>query len=255
MIAFSGTVLITGASAGIGEACARRFAAAGARLLLAARRRERLERLAGELRDAHQSEGYLLDLDVRNSGVVTQTLANLPAEWSAVDVLVNNAGLGRGLDPLQEGHPADWDEMIDTNIKGLLYVTRTILPGMIERGRGHVINIGSIAGHEVYPRGNVYCATKYAVRALTQGLRMDLLGTPIRVSTVDPGLVETEFSTVRFRGDEERADKVYQGYTPLTADDVADAVLWCATRPLHVNVDQIIIKPTDQASTTMVSKE
>ena len=254
MQSFNGTVLITGASAGIGEACARRFAAAGARLLLAARRRERLERLAGELRDTHQSDVYLLELDVRNSGVVTQMLANLPAEWSTVDVLVNNAGLGRGLDPLQEGHAADWDEMIDTNVKGLLYVTRTVLPGMIERGRGYVINIGSIAGHEVYPQGNVYCATKHAVRALTQGLRMDLLGTPIRVSTVDPGLVETEFSTVRFRGDEERAEQVYEGYTPLTADDVADAVLWCATRPPHVNIDQIIIKPTDQASTTMVNR-
>ncbi len=256
MTAISGrTVVITGASAGIGAACARAFAAAGARLFLAARRTERLEELARELSDAYGTESHLLALDVRELGIVTQLLTQLPAEWAEIDVLVNNAGMGRGLDPLQEGNPADWDEMIDTNVKGLLYVTRAVLPGMIERGRGHVINLGSVAGHEVYPGGGVYCATKHAVDAITRGLRMDLLGTPIRVSTVDPGLVETEFSVVRFRGDEERATRVYQGYQPLTPDDIADAVLYCATRPPHVNIDQIILKPVAQASAMLVAKE
>ncbi|CAN5610644.1 MAG: SDR family NAD(P)-dependent oxidoreductase [Gemmatimonadetes bacterium] len=255
MTTLSGTVLITGASAGIGAACARAFAAAGARLILAARRTERLEAIAEELQRAHGTETHQLALDVRELGVVTQLLAQLPPEWEAIDVLVNNAGLGRGLDPLQEGDPTEWDEMIDTNVKGLLYVTRAVLPGMIERGRGHVINLGSVAGHEVYPGGNVYAATKHAVDAITRGLRMDLLGTPVRVSTVDPGLVETEFSTVRFRGDEERAKRVYHGYQPLTPADVADAVLYCATRPPHVNIDQIILKPVAQASAMLVHRE
>jgi 3-hydroxy acid dehydrogenase / malonic semialdehyde reductase len=247
------TVLITGASAGIGEACARAFAGAGARLVLAARRADRLEALARELRDAHGTESHVLALDVRDVGVVTRVLDDLPAEW-AVDVVVNNAGMARGVDPVQAGDPRDWDEMIDTNVKGLLSVTRALLPGMIERGHGHVINIGSTAGHEVYPGGAVYCATKHAVGAITRGLRMDLLGSGVRVSTVDPGLVETDFSATRFRGDLERAARVYQGYTPLTPADVADAVLYVATRPPHVNVDEVILKPTDQASSTMVNR-
>ncbi len=226
----------------------------GARLLLAARRTGRLEALARELSDMHGTESHLLGLDVRELGVVTRALSGLPEEWTRVDVLVNNAGLARGFDPLQEGEPADWDEMIDTNVKGLLYVTRALVPGMIERGRGHVINIGSIAGHEVYPKGNVYCATKHAVTAITRGLRMDLLGTPIRVSTVDPGLVETEFSLVRFHGNHERAKRVYEGVQALTPDDVADAVLYCATRPPHVNIDEVILKPTVQASATMIAR-
>lgn len=255
MTQFPGTVFITGASAGIGAACARAFAAAGARLILAARRTDRLEALAGDLEEVHGTAAHLLALDVRELGVVTQILAQLPREWQAIDLLVNNAGLGRGLEPLQEGNPAEWDEMIDTNVKGLLYVTRAVLPGMVERGRGHVINLGSTAGHEVYPGGSVYCATKHAVRALTQGLRMDLLGTPIRVSTVDPGMVETDFSLVRFRGDEERARRVYRGLQPLTSADVADAVLYCATRPPHVNIDEIIMRPTAQASATLVHRE
>lgn len=253
MIENPGTVMITGASAGIGEACARAFAAVGARLVLAARRVERLEALARELGEAHGTETHLLALDVRDVGVVTRVLDDLPREW-AVDVLVNNAGMARGVDPLHEGDPRDWDEMIDTNVKGLLYVTRALLPGMIERGRGHIVNIGSVAGHDVYPGGAVYCATKHAVDAITRGLRMDLLGKPIRVSTVDPGLVETEFSRVRFRGDEERAGKVYQGYRPLEPRDIADAVVYVATRPAHVNVDEMIIKPLDQASVTMVNR-
>ncbi len=244
------TVLITGASAGIGAACARAFAREGARLVLAARRTERLQALAEEL----GAECHLIALDVRDGEAVASTLAALPAEWAEVDVLVNNAGLGRGMEKLQEGTMADWDEMIDTNVKGLLYTTRALTPGMVARGRGHVVNIGSVAGHEVYPGGAVYCATKHAVGAITRGLRMDLLGTGVRVSTVDPGMVETEFSVVRFKGDEERARRVYAGMTPLTPDDIADAVLWCATRPPHVNIDEIILKPTDQASATLVHR-
>jgi 3-hydroxy acid dehydrogenase/malonic semialdehyde reductase len=253
-MSFSGTVLVTGASAGIGEACARAFAAAGARLVLTARRRERLEALAEELRAAHGTECHLLTLDVRDAAAVEAALGGLPAAWAAVDVLVNNAGLGRGLEPLHTGRPGDWDEMVDTNVKGLLYVTRAVTPGMVERRRGHVINLGSVAGHEVYPGGAVYCATKHAVDAITRGLRMDLLGTGVRVSTIDPGMVETEFSVIRFHGDRERADRVYRGMTPLTATDVAETVLWVATRPPHVNIDEIILKPTDQASATLVHR-
>ena len=248
------TVFVTGASSGIGAACARAFAAAGARLLLAARRGERLEALAAELREAHRTETHLLELDVRDDGVVVRSLAGLPADWGEIDVLVNNAGLSRGLDPVQQGDPRDWDEMLDTNVKGLLYVTRAVLPGMIARGRGHVINLGSVAGHEVYRGGAVYCASKHAVDAITRALRLDVLGTGVRVSTVDPGLVETEFSLVRFRGDAERAGSVYQGLTPLTPADVADAVLWCATRPPHVNVSELLLLPTDQASATAVHR-
>jgi 3-hydroxy acid dehydrogenase / malonic semialdehyde reductase len=251
---FSGAILITGATAGIGEACARAFAAAGARLLLVARRTDRLESLASDLEREHRAEVYTLALDVRDSAVVAHVLTELPAEWAEVGVLVNNAGLSRALDPVHRGDVRDWDEMIDTNVKGVLSVTRAILPGMVERGRGHVINIGSIAGREVYPGGAVYCATKHALDAITQGTRCDVLGTGVRVSSVDPGLVETEFSRVRFRGDEERARRVYEGMTPLTAADVAEAVLWCATRPPHVNVDQIVLKPTDQASALLVNR-
>lgn len=250
----NGTVLVTGASAGIGDACARAFAAAGARLVLTARREERLRALADELRAEHGTESHLVTLDMRDREAVLSTLSSLPGEFGAVDVLVNNAGLGRGLDKVQTGDVDGWDEMVDTNVKGLLYATRAVTPGMVERGRGHVINIGSVAGHEVYPGGAVYCATKHAVGAITRGLRMDLLGTGVRVSTVDPGMVETEFSVVRFAGDRERADSVYRGMTPLIAADIADAVLWVASRPPHVNIDEIIIKPTDQASATLVHR-
>jgi len=250
----NGTVLVTGASAGIGEACARAFAAAGARLVLTARREERLRALADELRAEHGTESHLVALDMRDREAVLSTLSSLPGAFAAVDVLVNNAGLGRGLDKVQTGDVDGWDEMVDTNVKGLLYATRAVTPGMVERGRGHVINIGSVAGHEVYPGGAVYCATKHAVGAITRGLRMDLLGTGVRVSTVDPGMVQTEFSVVRFAGDRERADSVYRGMTPLVAADIADAVLWVASRPAHVNIDEIIIKPTDQASAGLVHR-
>lgn len=247
------TAFITGASSGIGEACARALGQAGARLLLCARRVVRLERLAAELRGAGIAT-HIFQLDVRDRAGVASALATLPAEWREVDILVNNAGLSRGLDPIHEGSIDDWEEMIDTNIKGLLYVTRAVVPGMVERGRGHIVNIGSIAGHEVYPKGNVYSGSKHAVRALTRGMQIDLNGTGVRVTTVDPGMVETEFSVVRFRGDEERASAVYSGVTPLTPADVADAVLYCVTRPRHVNIHEMLLMPTDQATSMIVNR-
>jgi serine 3-dehydrogenase len=248
-------VFITGASSGIGRSCTRAFAWQGARLILAARRQTRLEELAAELKLKPGREVHILVLDVRSQAAVQGAVDDLPSGWEEVDVLLNNAGLSRGLDKLHEGKISDWEEMIDTNIKGLLYVSRAVIPGMVKRGRGHIINIGSIAGHEVYPGGNVYCATKFAVNALTKGLRLDLSGTGLRVTNVDPGMVETEFSLVRFRGDAERAEKVYKGLTPLSPDDIADAVVYCATRPPHVNISEIIVMPTDQASTTVVHRK
>jgi serine 3-dehydrogenase len=248
-------VLITGASSGIGKSCARAFAETGARLILAARRLQRLEELAVELKRKPGEDILLLTVDVRDQPAVEHAVNGLPGEWATIDVLVNNAGLSRGLDKLQEGKLDDWEEMIDVNIKGLLYMSRAVIPGMVKRGRGHVINIGSIAGHEVYPGGNVYCATKFAVDALSKGMRLDLSGTGLRVSQVSPGMVETEFSLVRFRGDSERAGKVYQGLTPLSPDDIADAVVYCATRPPHVNISEMIVMPTAQASTTLVHRK
>lgn len=248
-------VLITGASSGIGEACATVFAQAGARLILVARRRERLEQLALQLGQEYGCELYLLPLDVCDRAGIQSALDQLPMPWSEVDILINNAGLSRGLDKLYEASIQDWEEMIDTNIKGLLYMTRALVPGMVSRGRGHVINIGSIAGHQTYPGGSVYCATKAAVKAISEGLKQDLLGTPVRVSSVDPGMVETSFSEVRFHGDTERGKKVYQGLTPLTAEDVADVVFFCATRSPHVNISQIILMPTAQASATLVYRQ
>lgn len=247
-------VLITGASSGIGAACARVFAQAGAKLILVARRLEKLEQLSEELSQTFSTQLYLLSLDVRDFASVESTLSTLPSAWSEVDILINNAGLSRGLDKLHEGSIQNWEEMIDTNIKGLLYFTRQLVPGMVSRGRGHVVNLGSIAGHQTYPGGNVYCATKAAVKAISEGLKQDLLGTPVRVTSVDPGLVETEFSRVRFHGDTERANKVYQNLTPLTAEDVADVVFFCATRPAHVNISEVILVPTDQATATLVHR-
>lgn len=248
-------VFVTGASSGIGESTARAFAALGARVLICARRDDRLEALARAIAYEHKVPVHHFRLDVRDRAAVDMAIAGLPEQWRAIDVLVNNAGLSRGLDKLPGGLVSDWEEMIDTNVKGLLYVSRAVAPGMIERGRGHIINIGSIAGHEVYPAGAVYCATKFAVRTLSKGLRLDLNGTPIRVSEVAPGMVETEFSLVRFHGDAERAGKVYQGLTPLGPDDIADAVVWCATRPLHVNVSDVVIWPTAQASPSLVHRK
>lgn len=247
-------VFITGASSGIGASCAKVFAQAGAKLILAARRREKLQQLADELSKNFAVEIHLLELDVRDRSQVENAIASLPPSWTNIEVLINNAGLSRGLAKLQEGDFQDWEEMIDTNVKGLLYVTRYVVPGMIDRGNGHVVNIGSIAAYQTYPGGNVYCGTKAAVKAISEGLKQDLLGTPIRVSCIDPGLVETEFSEVRFHGDRDRAKKVYQGLTPLTPDDVADVVFFCVTRPAHVNISQILLVPVDQATTTLVHR-
>ncbi len=252
-------VFITGASSGIGAACAKIFATGGAKLILAARRLERLDRLANELVEtklvASVNEIQLLELDVRDRPQVESVITALPDAWKNIDILINNAGLSRGLDKLHEGNFQDWEEMIDTNVKGLLYMTRYIVPGMVSRGRGHVVNIGSIAGRQAYPKGSVYCASKAAVRAISDGLKQDLLGTAVRVTEIEPGLVETEFSNVRFHGDSEKAKNVYQGLTPLTADDVADVVYFCATRSPHVNISEVLLVPTDQATATLVHRK
>jgi len=247
-------VFVTGASAGIGEAAVKAFAAEGAKVLMCARRTDRLKELARAIERDHKSAAHFFPLDVRDQAAVDKAVAALPEDWKAIEILVNNAGLSRGLDKLPGGLVGDWEEMIDANVKGLLYVTRAVLPGMIERGRGHVINLGSIAGREVYPGGSVYCATKFAVKAISKILRLDLNGTPVRISEVAPGMVETEFSLVRFHGDQERAEKVYKGFMPLKAADIAEAIVWCATRPPHVNVSEVVIMPTAQASTTLVHR-
>lgn len=249
------TVFITGASSGIGAACALRFAEAGARLLLCARNFDRLKECVKNLQLEHKVEIHAFQLDVSQRAEVQKKLMGLPKEWQTIDVLVNNAGLAMGLDTLQEGDVDNWEEMIDINIKGLLYVTRAILPRMIARKSGHIVNIGSVAGHEVYPKGNVYCATKHAVDALTKGLRMDLAGTHLRVSTVDPGIVETNFSMVRFKGDKARAEAVYKGFTPLTPYDIADAVFYCTNCPPHVNISELRIMPVAQAAAMQLHKE
>jgi len=247
--------LITGASAGIGAACAWRFAAEGHDLALWARRGDRLEALASKLALRYGTTVHRAAVDVRDQGAVADAAAQLIDEAGVPDVLVNNAGLAAGLDPLHEGDPDDWERMIDTNLKGLLYVTRAVLPGMVERDSGHVINIGSTAGHQVYPRGNVYNATKFGVKALTKGMNIDLAGTAVRVSSVDPGFVETEFSRVRFDGDDDRAAAVYEGFKPLTADDVADAVWYVASRSPHVNVFDLVITPTAQRDAFVVDRD
>jgi 3-hydroxy acid dehydrogenase / malonic semialdehyde reductase len=247
-------VCITGASSGIGAACAEAFAREGAALVLLARRTERLKDLAHRLASTYSVRVHAAELDVRRQKDVGKFFGGLGPDWKEIDILVNNAGLSRGLQKLQEGRLDDWEEMIDTNVKGLLYVTREVLPGMVARNRGHVINIGSIAGHQTYPGGNVYSATKFAVNGLSRSLKMDLLGTAVRVSSVDPGMVETEFSLVRFHGDTARAARTYDGMKPLEPADVADVVLFCATRPAHVNIGEIVFTPVDQASATLVHR-
>jgi serine 3-dehydrogenase len=247
-------IVITGASSGIGEACARRLAAEGAYLILWARRIEALDGLADELEAQHEHHVHVAAVDVRDREAVGAAAAAVIDAGDTPHVLINNAGLARGFATVQDGDHADWDEMIDTNIKGLLNVTRAFLPAMIEAGRGHVVNIGSTAGHMTYPKGNVYAATKYAVNALTQGLSLDLVDTPIRVSGVDPGFVETEFSTVRFRGDEERAKKVYEGFRPLSGDDVAEAVTWVISLPEHVMIQDLVMTPTAQRNIYVVNR-
>jgi hypothetical protein len=241
------TVLVTGASSGIGKACAIHFAEEGANLVITARRKERLEELAQELSKKYGIQCLAKTLDVRNKNEVDTFFKDIPT----VDILVNNAGLALTSDKVQDAQTDNWDVMIDTNIKGLLYVTRAALPGMIKQNRGHIINIGSTAAHGCYVSGNVYCATKHAVRALSKSLRIDLMGTALRVSEVDPGAVETEFSEVRW-GDKEKAKKFYQGFDPLVADNVADAIVYCATRPPHVNIAELVVTPQAQGDIAQI---
>jgi 3-hydroxy acid dehydrogenase / malonic semialdehyde reductase len=248
-------VLITGASSGIGKACAYDFAREGASVIILARRKEKLNALAEELKRDFNTEVRVLSLDLRNQNEVEAGFNSLPEEWKNIDVLINDAGLARGLSKIHEADTTHWEEMIDTNIKGLLYITRLVAPYMVKRESGHIINIGSTAGHEVYDSGNVYCATKFAVKALTQSIRIDLLSKNVKVTSVDPGMVLTEFAYVRFSGDEEKINKVYKGVVPLTAEDVSQAVLFAATRPAHVNINEIIITPSAQASSTQVYRK
>jgi len=243
-------VLITGASSGIGAACAEIFASNHYDLVLAARRKEKLEVLASDLKARFGVQVLNVELDVRDAEAVAAKLNALPDNWKKIDVLVNNAGLSQGLDPIHEGNLNDWDTMIDTNVKGLLYVTRLISPWMVQQQSGHIVNIGSIAGKETYANGNVYCASKHAVDSLNKAMRIDLLPHGIKVSGIHPGAVETEFSEVRFKGDKERAKAVYQGFEPLLAADIADAVWYAVSRPAHVNVNDLVIMPTAQPNTS-----
>ena len=247
--------LITGATSGIGEACATLFAQQGYQLILLARRADRLEKLSTSLAASHGVTVMPLVADVRDKAALTAILEAIPAAWKKVDVLVNNAGLSQGLDPIDKGDTDDWDTMIDTNVKGLLYMSKLVSNWMIPSQSGHIINIGSIAGKEVYPNGNVYCATKHAVDALNKGMRIDLLPHNIKVTAIHPGMVETEFSLVRFKGDEDRAKKVYQGLTPLMAQDIADAIWFVVSRPAHVNINDMVIMPTAQATATITNKK
>jgi 3-hydroxy acid dehydrogenase/malonic semialdehyde reductase len=248
------TVFITGASSGIGRATAIAFAREGARLLICARRLEPLEELQNALTAAGSPAVHVFQLDVQLRADVEAAIANLPADWKDIDVLVNNAGLSRGLAKVYEDDPQNWEEMIDTNVKGLLYVTRSVVPGMVTRGHGHVISLGSTAGYITYANGAVYCATKAAEKAISEGLKIDLMGTAVRVTSVDPGMVETNFSSVRFRGDEEKAAKIYQNITPLQPEDIADAIVWAATRPAHVNIHNILMTTIDQANSTVFNR-
>lgn len=248
------TVLITGATSGIGEACAQLFANEKYNLILAARRKERLEHLASDLSEKFGVKVLTLVLDVREKNNVTQKLETLPDAWKNVDVLINNAGLCLGLDPVQQGNMDEWDTMIDTNVKGLLYVSRIVSCWMTKRKKGHIINIGSIAAKEIYPNGNVYCATKHAVEALSKSMRIDMLPFHIKVTAIHPGPAETEFSEVRFRGDTDRAKKVYEGYKALMAQDIAEAIWFAVSRPSHVNIDDLLIMPAAQATATIVDR-
>ena len=249
-------VFITGASSGIGRATAKAFAAEGAKLLLCARRMDRLTELARELSALRPgAEVFPFALDVRDTRAVRETLANLPDDWKPIEVLVNNAGLSRGLTKVYEDDPHNWDEMIDTNVKALLHVTQAVVPGMIERGSGHVISLGSTAGYQTYAGGAVYCATKAAEKVIMEGLRIDLIGKPVRATSIDPGMVETEFSEVRFRGDKDRAAQVYANLQTLQPEDVAEAIVWAATRPMHVNVHSILMTSIDQANSTVFNRK
>ena len=245
MIAF-----ITGATAGIGRATAELFAKNGYNIIITGRRKERLDEFSSQLKSTYNIDVLTLNFDVRNLKEVEAAIGSIPGNWKKINVLVNNAGLAVGLNSIQEGEIEDWERMIDTNIKGLLYMTRTLAPVMIENGYGHIVNIGSIAGKEVYANGNVYCATKHAVDALNKSMRIDLLPHHIKVTAVNPGMVETEFSVVRFKGDDTRAKSVYKGLEPLRSEDIAETIWWVATRPAHVNINDIIIMPAVQANAT-----
>lgn len=247
--------LITGATSGIGKATAERLAENGFDIIITGRRKEKLQELEDVLKKEYNADVLSLEFDVRNYAEVEKYLGSLPERWKRVDILVNNAGLAVGLNSIQEGVVDDWERMIDTNVKGLLYVTRIISPGMVERRSGHIINIGSIASREVYANGGVYCATKHAVKALSQGMRLDMVDYGVKVTLVCPGAVETEFSLVRFKGDQTRADKVYDGFVPLTAEDVADAIYYAVSAPDHVDVQDVLLMAKAQASATVFHKE
>ena len=246
--------LVTGATSGIGEATAKKLASIDYDIIITGRRNDRLEKLASDIKSEFKVDVLSLNFDVRSNDEVTKHLSSLSSKWKEIDVLVNNAGLAAGLSTFQDGDLSDWERMIDTNIKGLIYVSKIVSNLMIARGKGHIVNIGSIAGKEVYPNGNVYCATKHSVDALTKGMRIDMVKHGIKVSSIDPGMVETEFSVVRL-GDKEKADAVYEGLTPLYAQDIADAIEFMVTRPAHVNINDMIIMPTAQASATVVARK
>ena len=247
-------VFITGASSGIGAGCARKFASQGASLILNARNEEKLSALKEELEQQYGARVCLLPFDLRDRKTAAEALASLPDEWKAIDILINNAGLVIGVDKEHEGNLDEWDIVIDTNIKSLLAMTRLVVPGMVARGRGHIINIGSIAGDAAYAGGSVYCATKAAGNALSDGLRIDLVDTPLRVTNIKPGLVETNFSVVRFRGDKDKADNVYKGIRPLTGDDIAETVYFAASVPEYMQIAEMLVMPTYQATGTIVSR-
>ncbi|MBN2728897.1 MAG: SDR family oxidoreductase [Bacteroidales bacterium] len=249
------TILISGATSGIGRSCAEYFARNRDRLIITGRREERLKQIKNELTEKYGIEVLYLAFDIRDKNAVKNAIESLLNEWKNIDVLINNAGLASGLNTIQDGDIDDWEKMIDTNVKGLLYLSRAVMPLMIERKKGHIINIGSIAGKEVYPNGNVYCATKHAVDALTKAMRVDLLPHMIKVSQIAPGAVETEFSIVRFHGDKSKADAIYNGYKPLTPNDIADVVFYVASLPDHVNINDMLIMPTAQASSGHFNKE
>jgi len=247
------TAFITGATSGIGKSTAIHFAQNGIDLVLCGRRQDRLDALKEEL--AKHVQVHTLKFDIRNKASVKEAVDSLPKEFAEIDILINNAGNAHGMDTIQEGNIDDWDAMLDINVKGLLYVSKAVIPQMVARKSGHIINIGSTAGKEVYPKGNVYCASKHAVDAINQGMRIDLNGTGVRVGAVNPGLVETEFSNVRFKGDEDKADKVYKGFQPLKPEDIADIIHFVVTRPYHVNIADLVVMPTAQASSTIVDKK
>ena len=248
-------VFITGATAGIGKATAELFAKNGYDLIITGRRKERLHDFSDYLKSTYNIDVLSLNFDVRNNQEVEKAISSIPPEWKQINILLNNAGLAVGMNSIQEGLIDDWERMIDTNLKGLLYITRSLAPIMINNGYGHIINMGSVAGKEVYPNGNVYCATKYAVDALNKSMRIDLLPHNIKVTAINPGMVETEFSIVRFKGDVERAKNAYKGLKPLSAEDIAETIYWVATRPQHVNINDIVIMATAQANATMAIRK